>query len=47
MVNRAKNIIEFKNFTFQYRSLGTPTLKNINLSIQKGEKVLIAGPSGS
>jgi energy-coupling factor transport system ATP-binding protein len=44
---RPKNIIEFKNFTFQYRSLGTPTLKNINLSIQSGEKVLIAGPSGS
>ncbi|NDI79285.1 ATP-binding cassette domain-containing protein [Psychrilyobacter piezotolerans] len=40
-------MIEFKNFTFQYRSLGTPTLKNINLSIQSGEKVLIAGPSGS
>ncbi|MCS5423009.1 MULTISPECIES: ABC transporter ATP-binding protein [Psychrilyobacter] len=47
MENEAKNIIEFKNFTFQYRSLGTPTLKNINLSIQSGEKVLIAGPSGS
>jgi len=44
---RTKNIIEFKNFTFQYRSLGTPTLKNIDLSIQSGEKVLIAGPSGS
>jgi len=47
MKSETKNIIEFKNFTFQYRSLGTPTLKNINLTIQKGEKVLIAGPSGS
>ncbi len=47
MKRYAPIIIEFKNFTFQYRSLGTPTLKNINLSIQKGEKVLIAGPSGS
>lgn len=47
MENEVKNIIEFKDFTFQYRSLGTPTLKNINLSIQSGEKVLIAGPSGS
>ena len=44
---KQKNIIEFKNFTFQYRTLGTPTLKNINLSIQMGEKILIAGPSGS
>jgi len=42
-----KPIIEFKEFNFQYRSLGSPTLKNINLSIYPGDKVLIAGPSGS
>lgn len=47
MKKETKNIIEFKNFTFQYRSLGAPTLKNINLTIKKGEKILIAGPSGS
>ncbi|MCL2719311.1 MAG: ABC transporter ATP-binding protein [Lachnospiraceae bacterium] len=40
-------IIEFKNFTFQYRAQKKPTLVDINLRIYKGEKILIAGPSGS
>ncbi len=40
-------IIEFKNFTFQYRAQSEPTIHDINLTIYKGEKVLIAGPSGS
>ena len=42
-----KPIIEFENFTFQYFSQAEPTLKNINLKIYPGEKVLIVGPSGS
>ncbi len=41
------SIIEFKNFSFRYNNLKEPTLKNINLKINKGEKVLIAGQSGS
>lgn len=40
-------IIEFKNFSFKYRSQKEPTLRNINLAIYPGEKVLIVGPSGS
>lgn len=40
-------IIEFKDFSYQYRVQAEPTLKNINLTINKGEKVLIVGPSGS
>lgn len=40
-------IIEFKNYTFKYRSQADPTLRDINLSIYPGEKVLIVGPSGS
>ena len=40
-------IIEFKDFTFKYRSQVEPTLLDINLSIYPGEKVLIVGPSGS
>ena len=40
-------VIEFKNFNYQYRVQAEPTLKNINLTINKGEKVLIIGPSGS
>ena len=42
-----KKIIEFKGFSFQYRVQAEPTVKNINLSIYEGEKVLIVGPSGS
>lgn len=42
-----KKIIEFKDFSFQYRVQAGPTVKNINLSIYEGEKVLIVGPSGS
>lgn len=42
-----KPVIEFSNFSFQYRAQAKPTLKNINLTIYEGEKVLIVGPSGS
>ena len=40
-------IIEFKDYTFKYRSQEEPTLRDINISIYPGEKVLIVGPSGS
>ncbi len=40
-------IIEFRDFSFQYFSQKKPTLKNINLTINRGEKVLIVGLSGS
>ncbi len=40
-------IIEFKNFSYKYRTQTKETLKNINLTINKGEKVLIIGASGS
>lgn len=42
-----KKIIEFKDFGFKYRVQAEQTLKNINLTIYEGEKVLIVGPSGS
>ena len=42
-----KAVIEFKNFNFKYNSQKEPTLKNINLTIYEGEKILIVGPSGS
>ncbi len=42
-----KPIIEFKNFSFKYRSQKEATIKDINLAIYPGEKVLIVGPSGS
>lgn len=40
-------MIEFRNFTFQYDSQAEPTLKDIQLTIRPGEKILIMGPSGS
>ena len=40
-------MIELRDFSFQYKAQSEPTLKNLNLTIYKGEKVLIVGPSGS
>ena len=40
-------MIELKDFSFQYKAQSEPTLKNLNLTIYKGERVLIVGPSGS
>jgi len=40
-------VIEFKDFTFQYHSQAEPTLRDVNLKIYRGEKILIVGPSGS
>lgn len=40
-------IISFKDYSFQYMAQAKPTLHHINLDIYPGEKVLIAGTSGS
>lgn len=40
-------MIVFNDFSFKYRAQSEPTLKHINLKIDRGEKVLIIGPSGS
>ena len=40
-------VIEFINFSFKYFAQSKPTLKDINLKIFRGEKILIVGPSGS
>lgn len=39
--------VEFKNVTFSYEGADTPALKDINLTIQPGEILLITGPAGS
>ncbi|CCN33746.1 putative ATPase component of Cobalt ABC-type transport system, contain duplicated ATPase [Vibrio nigripulchritudo SO65] len=39
--------IEFSDFSFRYESQSNATLKNLNLQINPGEKILIIGPSGS
>ena len=40
-------VIEFKDFSFRYKTQNEFTLHDINLTINSGEKVLILGPSGS
>lgn len=41
-----KPVVEFKDFSFRYKIQQKPTLKNIDLTIYEGEKILILGPSG-
>ena len=43
----ASPIISFQDYGFQYMAQAKPTLHHINLDIYPGEKVLIAGTSGS
>ena len=43
----AEPLISFKDYGFQYLAQASPTLYHINLDIYPGEKVLIAGASGS
>lgn len=39
--------IQFKDFTFKYDIQAEASLKSLNLTIEKGQKVVIIGPSGS
>ena len=39
-------VIQFQNFTWQYNAQQEPTLRELNLTVYEGEKVLICGPSG-
>ena len=39
-------IIEWKDYSFQYQSQSEPTLRNIDLTIHKGERIIIVGASG-
>ncbi|MDR3144827.1 MAG: ABC transporter ATP-binding protein [Treponema sp.] len=47
MIADASPALCFKDFTFQYQAQAEPTLVNINLTVRRGEKILILGPSGS
>ena len=47
MESSRKPVVEFRAFSFQYFSQAEPTLRDINLTIYEGEKILIVGPSGS
>jgi energy-coupling factor transport system ATP-binding protein len=39
--------LSFKNYSFQYAAQAEPTLREINLTVNRGEKILILGQSGS
>lgn len=45
-LEQVRGKIEFKNVSFSYKP-NTPVLKNINLSIEPGEKIAIVGATGS
>lgn len=42
-----RDLVEFRDFNFKYKSQQEPTLYDINFRIKEGEKVVIIGPSGS
>ncbi len=39
-------LLTFHNFGFQYNAQSSPTLYDINFTVERGDKILIAGPSG-
>ena len=45
-LENAKGNIEFKNVTFEYPDDHNQVFKNLNFSINKGEKIAFVGPSG-
>ena len=47
MADSKEPVIEFRNFGFKYFAQQEPTLYDIDLTINRGEKILIVGPSGS
>lgn len=42
-----ETVIKFEHFGFKYKAQEKPTLRDINLEISQGEKILILGSSGS
>ncbi len=45
--SKIEGVIEFKNVSFIYPDTGIQALKNLNFSIQRGEKLAIIGRTGS
>lgn len=39
--------VDIKNINYTYKGADKPTIKNINLKINKGEKIAVVGPNGA
>ncbi len=46
-IKRIHGDIEFRNLSFSYPSQVVPTLKHLNFSVKRGQKLAIIGPTGS
>ncbi|UCZ52220.1 ATP-binding cassette domain-containing protein [Bacillus shivajii] len=46
-LNKESPLISVEDFSFDYDSQKNPTIKNMNLRIERNETVLLMGPSGS
>lgn len=42
----SNSVVHLENFSFRYDGADRPTLNNINLKVEKGEMVLLCGPTG-
>jgi energy-coupling factor transporter ATP-binding protein EcfA2 len=40
-------LVEFSGYSFQYRAQADPTLHDVDLTVRRGEKIVIVGASGS
>jgi ABC-type sugar transport system ATPase subunit len=40
------SVIEIKGLTYSYPSATKPSLKDVNLTVEKGEFAILTGPSG-
>ncbi|WP_232820303.1 ABC transporter ATP-binding protein [Brachybacterium sp. YJGR34] len=45
--DRGEVLIELAGYSFQYRAQSEPTLRDIDLTVRRGEKIAVVGASGS
>lgn len=47
VLEHCRGEVEFRNVSFAYPQTGKPVLRNINLTVRRGEKIALVGKSGS